>query len=79
MTMEFKYLGEKVFVDENDNVICENKFIKEAFEFALKIAIPQSESYKGFLSGLDDNKAIEFVAFHFESKKEEEEISKRIY
>lgn len=79
MKVEFKYLGEKVLVDENDNVICDNKFVKESFEFALQIALPQNESYKGFLSGLDDNKAIEFVAFHFDSKKEEEEISKRIY
>lgn len=79
MVLEYKYLGEQIFVDGNNKVICKDKRVKELFEELLEIALTQSETHEGFLSGFKNFPTVAFIAIHYESKEEEEEENNRIY
>ena len=79
MVLEYKYLGEQIFVDGNNKVICKDKRVKELFEELLEITLTQSETHEGLPPGFKNFPTVAFIAIHYQSKAEEQEENSRIY
>jgi len=74
MKVEYKVMDETVFVDEENNVYCKNKDVKELFTLLLNSVLLTSETNKGFASGFEDFSVVTFVAIHDETKSEQNRV-----